>query len=117
MVRMAEEYLYSVARTFVWDRSVLYVFKGSIRQAKRWGDIHRGTLPRSPDVADVPHQGASLVWMDNTPYLFPGSLSAASHRGKGWKGEDRKNSALALYHRRLEAAGFEKQYGAAIGKG
>ncbi len=110
--------------TDVWHGSALYIFSCSIRQAQRAARFY--PLTQGPAVADMwttlnPDasspviQAVSLVWRENTPYLFPGSLTWASHRGKTWRGEGRKDAATALYHRRLEAAGFEEQYGNGIG--
>lgn len=98
------------------DGYILYIFPQSLVRARHRATTHPGALVHGPDVADVADYGLSLVWMGHAPYLFPGSLEAASHRGKTWKGARRKDSAIALYHQRLEAAGFAKQYGDRIGE-
>lgn len=112
--------------TDVWYGSILYIFRYSIRQARRAAQYYPVThgaeisdllITLNPDADCSSIQAASLVWMDDIPHVFPGSLTAASHRGKTWKGERRKNAAIALYHQRLEAAGFEGLYGRRIGEG
>ena len=107
----------STIETHAWDGFILYIFLKSILSARHRATTHPEALVCGTDVADMPRYGLSLVWMDNTPYLFPGSLTAASERGKTQKGVDRTNAALALYHRRLEASGFAGQYGNGIGEG
>jgi len=104
-------------QTHVWYGSALYIFEGSMAQAHQCG----GLLAQVPipvygsAVADMPARAASLVWLKETPYLFPGSLTAASKRGKMYKGIRRRESSTQLYYRRLEAAGFGEQYGEGIG--
>jgi len=113
--RMHEQRRYRVTRTFVWDRSVLYLFWGSMRQAK--GRARWWPLTQPPGVADMPRQNASLAWMDNAPYLFKGSLTDASGRGKGYK---RGMVARVRKRRRAEQhalARFISQYGNGIGEG
>jgi len=113
-------------RSHVWHGSILYIFPGSIRQAKLRARCY--PLMQSSDVADVCTtlnpwvdqpviQAASLVWMDDTPYLFPGSLTEASGRGKGYK---TRLVQVARERRRVERhvlSGFLKQYGTGIGDG
>ena len=108
----------STIESHAWDGSSLYIFPQSLVRARHRAATHPEALfIVGPDVVDMPDYGLSLVWMGNDPYLFPGSLTRASERGKAWKGVARTTSAIALYHRRLEAAGFEKQYGMGIGEG
>ena len=106
----------STIESHAWDGYLLYIFPQSILRARHRATTHPEALVHGPDVADMPGYGLSLVWMGNAPYLFLGSLARASERGKTWKGVARTTSAIALYHRRLEAAGFEGQYGNGIGE-
>lgn len=104
-------------KTFVWEGSCLYIFHTSLGLARHQATTHLSPLVRGEALVDMPSYGLSLVWQNDTPYLFSGPLAAASHRGKTWKGLHRQGQAITLYHRRLEAAGFEKQYGVGIGEG
>lgn len=114
-MQLEEHWRGSTPHTHAWDRSILYVFRRSIQQARRFA--RRYPLIRGPDVWDLPHYSLSLVWMDDIPYLFPGSLTAASERGKVYKRG--KVQTLRERHKRMRhgLVGFLEQYGSGIGEG
>ena len=98
--------------TLVWDGSILYVFRGSIAQAHLEGAaaLRAQVFPQGSGVSDVPLEGASVVWMDDTPYLFPDSLTDASGRGKGLKRQWVYLQRVARQSAAREAAAFERMH-------
>ncbi len=115
-ITMQEQQRWSSISTLVWHCLGLYIFNGSIAGARNRGAEYIGVLTRGEDVAQLPHQAVSLVWMEDVPYLFPGSLTAASERGKGYK----RGKAQVLRERReaeeRALVKFVKQYGQGIGE-
>ncbi len=105
--------------TLVKDGSILYVFPGSIAQARTEGIAAlRGQMfSRGSGVADAPLEGASVVWMDDIPYLFPRSLTAASDVGKGYKRQWGYGQRMLQRAERRAVEGFVRQYGSGIGEG
>lgn len=101
-------------RTFVWDRSALYIFPCTIKNARVRADREGAGLVRGPDVVDVPSRCSALVWVGHMPYLFPGSLTAASERGRAYKHrrkfERQDRAGVSIFYARMEAAGFEAAY-------
>jgi len=131
-IRMIEQRRHQgrITNTLVSDGSILYVFRGSIAQAQHEGarmldtlafacaDEIRFTLgeDHGPDVVDIPLQRASLVWMDDTPHLFPGSLATASDIGKGYKRQWLYLKRTQREAERRAVDGFVRQYGGGIGE-
>lgn len=91
-VTMKEQRVWSSTRTIVKVGRIVYAFLGTMAQARKWGELLRTAqiLAHGEDVVDVPDRAASLVWLDDVPHLFPGSVLAALRRGKGYgRGRDR----------------------------
>ncbi len=104
--------------TLVSDGSTLYVFRGSIARAQIEGAaaLRAQVFPHGAGVSDVPREGASVVWMDNVPYLFPGSLTDASDIGKGYKRQWLYLKRTQRDAERRAVEGFARQYGDGIGE-
>jgi len=116
---MTEHQYGSSTQTHAWQGSILYIFYGSMGAAARRARLFSFAEPltHGPDVATLRRQGLSLVWEGETPYLFPGSLTVASGRGKGYL-RDRKHQRHVQHNAEKRALmDFDAQYGEGIGDG